>query len=153
MPNLGSIYGGPEFIPAAKLEDAQYRVRSWARPWDVQLFQPPTPGWEIWDQCVPFVDYNTGDFLALKVSDGGVEQSVVYLCHELEPADEPNVIEISPSLERFLGDWETLYYLWPAGWGWSQAGFDDLARRGPLQADNPKIAMWRKIIGGNSSRE
>ncbi len=147
MPHTPSIYGGPRFVPAVKLEDAQYAVRSWARPWDAQVFQPPKPGWEVWDQCVPFVDYNTGDFLALKISDDGAQQSVVYLSHEFDVAQEPNVFEVSPSFERFLADWETLWYLWPAGWGWSQAGFDDLVRRGPLQPDDPKIAMWRRIIG------
>jgi hypothetical protein len=153
FPHTPSLYGGPDFIPAAKLEDAQFAVRSWARPWETQGFSPPKPGWEIWDQCVPFVDYHTGDFLALQISEDESRQRVLYLCHELEAAEEQNVFEVSPSFERFLTDWETVRYLWPAGWGWSQAGIDDLAHRGPLRADDPKIAMLRRIIGGPMDRE
>jgi hypothetical protein len=144
LPHQYSLYGGAHIVPAAELEDVQYAVRSWMRGWGTSNSSPPKPGWEIWDQCVPFVDFNNGDYLAIRVVGGDPRQPVLYLDHE-DASEGQNAIEISPGFDQFLADMETLCYLWPICW--SQE-FNEDARNGTLRADQPEVAEWRRIIGG-----
>jgi hypothetical protein len=145
FPHQYSLYGGARFISAAELPDRQASVRSWATEWDAPADAPPRPGWELWHQAIPFLAVGNGDYLALQVSNGTDKQPVLYLSHDAGGGDdERTAFEISPSLEQFLADWETLCYVGPEIWLLGE--FLANEGKGLLQVNQPKTNLWREVM-------
>jgi len=147
FPHTYTLHGGAQFIPAFELKDWQISVRKRATGYGATADAPPRPGWETWYECVPFLAVGNGDYLALRVSDAAGRLPVLYLCHDaLDGGDGRTAFEISPSFDRFLADWESLYYIGPAIW--LLAAFLAHGGEGPLNVKQPKAALWRRVISG-----
>lgn len=147
FPHTYSLYGGARFIPACQLADAHASVRSWARGWNGTPDGGPRPSWEAWQESIPFLAVGNGDYLALRVRGDRTDLPVIYLCHDAEDGgDGRTAFEISPSFDQFLSDWETLCYIGPEIWLLAAFLSDD--GEGPVQVNQPKVALWREIVCG-----
>lgn len=142
FPHQMSYYGGAEFIPCSELLDA-HGIHTW---WDGSpddFKEAKAAALRMWRNTIPFIYIANGDCVALHINENAEQLPVVYLCHDDE---EKPVRLLSPSLDKFLADWELLCYLGPEIW--LLYVFLDDSGEGPLNVEQGKVRRWRDIILG-----
>lgn len=140
FPHQMSFYGGAEFIPWDELLNA-HEIHSWWDDEDDNLTQEQLAAREIWRQTIPFINVGNGDCVALHITDDTAQMPVVYLCHD-DP--ENRVTRLSPSLDRFLADWESLCYVGPEIWLLSTFLAEDGG--GLLDVEKEEALEWRRLL-------
>jgi len=134
------VFGGPSVINAWD----QVEHHNWAGDllgdW-LRYGNPSAAEREVAKSLFPVVEIQNGDELLLHVPESGRGGKVYCFDHETHA-----LIEISPTFEKFLRDWEHLYYVGPEGW--MLTPFMEFENGGycRLNMSLPNVAKWRNLV-------
>jgi SMI1 / KNR4 family (SUKH-1) len=140
FPHQRSFGGGASFVPLANLLDA-HDVHTWWNGYGDMPAKGQAAMRDRWRHTIPFIDVGNGDYVALQVTQDPGTMPVIYLCHDDE---ERPITLVSPSLDQFLQDWETLHYVGPEIWLLSAFLSND--GLGPLDVEQDNVRQLREIL-------
>lgn len=147
LPHQYSIYAGPRFCAAAKLEEEQQGLNGWAEVFDdYGGFGPITA--RTLRESVPFIPIANGDQLVLHVKANPEKPPVIYVSHETDVETESPLIPVSESAEEFMTEWERLGYIGPEIWLLYPFIEDSPNKR--LDSTSPLALQWRTFLRGLS---
>lgn len=84
-----------------------------------------------WQNSLPFIEMNNGDYLAVDISDEKKDPAVIYLSHDNES------FIIGETFSSFLNHWEKINYAGPEWWSLEEFFDENRHINSELKKNNP----------------